>query len=353
MSYRSHQKLSRSGFTLIELLVAITIIGVLIALLLPAVQGAREAARRAHCTNNLKQLALALHNYHDVYGSLPIGSPRMFEPALASLVYTIPPTSGPIYSENQSVFVSLLGQLDQQPLYNAVNFSRNIFTPANFTISDTGVAVLWCPSDGTVSQRAATGGDSVTLPPYVYFSSYVVCTGTWFPEILMHYDNQTNVIAQINGVFNYDVAYPLAAVTDGLSQTFAFGETAHGLLSAADQQNWHWWADTSPGDTLFWTLYPMNPHRRIPNISDEFCEAFVSSASSFHPGGANFAFLDGSVRFVKETIDTWRFDPRTGFPLGVSKTSGGIYVLTPGTRFGVYQALSTRNGGEVISSDSF
>jgi prepilin-type N-terminal cleavage/methylation domain-containing protein/prepilin-type processing-associated H-X9-DG protein len=353
MSHRSHQKVSRSGFTLIELLVVITIIGVLIALLLPAVQGAREAARRAHCTNNLKQLALALHNYHDVYGSLPIGSPRMFEPALSSVVYTIPPTSGPIYSENQSVFVSLLGQLEQQPLYNAVNFSRSIYTAPNSTVFGTGIGTLWCPSDGTVSQRAATGGDSVTLPPYVYFSSYVVCTGTWFPEILQHYDNQPALKQQINGAFNYDVAYNFSAVTDGMSQTFAIGETAHGLLSDDDQLNWHWWADAVAGDTLFWTMYPLNPHRKVANVSDEYSEAFLSAASSFHPGGANFAFLDGSVRFVNENINSWSIDPTTGFPRGVSKTSGGIYVLAPGTRFGVYQALSTRNGSEVISSDSF
>ena len=353
MTNRLRRRVSRSGFTLIELLVVITIIGVLIGLLLPAVQSAREAARRVQCVNNLKQLVLALHNYHDIHGSLPIGSPRMFDPDLSSSIYTIPPTSGPIYGENQSVFVSLLGQLEQQPLYNAVNFSRSIYTAPNSTVFGTGIAALWCPSDGTVGQRGATGGDSVTFPPFDHFTSYVGCTGTWFPEILQHYDNQAAAKQQINGAFNYDVAYSFASVKDGLGQTFAFGETAHGLLSTDDQPWWHWWADAVTGDTLFWTLYPLNPHRKVANISDEYSEAFVSAASSFHPGGANFAFLDGSVRFVKDTIATWPFDPKTGFPRGVSKTSGGIYILAPGTQFGVYQALSTRAGGEVVDAASY
>ncbi len=354
MSALSCAPSSRRGFTLIELLVVIAIIAVLISLLLPAVQAAREAARRAQCTNNLKQLALAAHNYHDANGTFPIGSPRMFEPLSLGVVWTTPPTSGPIYAEDHSVFVSMLGQFEQEPLFNAVNFSRSIYAAVNYTIFGTGLQTLWCPSDAAITEKHTLASGSFEPGPFtVNHSSYAGCTGMYFPEILMHYDNQQAWKGQINGAFNYDVSYPMAAFTDGTSQTFLFGERAHGLLIPADQAWWHWWGDAVTGDTLFWTLYPLNPQRKIPNISGEWSEAYVSAASSFHPGGANFAFADGSTRFIKDTIDTWPFDPTSGFPKGVSKTSGGIYVLAPGTRPGVYQALSTRSGGEVVSADSY
>jgi prepilin-type processing-associated H-X9-DG protein len=247
----------------------------------------------------------------------------------------------------------MLGQLEQEPLFNAMNFSRSIYVSANFTVAATGIATLWCPSDPTVEEGNTIGAAFEPLQWKVRYASYAGCTGRFFPEILQHYDNQGPLKAKIDGAFNYDTSYAVSAFLDGTSMTFLFGERAHGMLSDADRTWWHWWSDSVTGDTLFWTLYPLNPHRKIPNISGEYSAAYISSASSFHPEGANFAFADGSVKFIKTSIDTWPFDPVSGYPVDVSITSGGIYVLGPNARPGVYQALSTRATRELISADSY
>src|SRR5262249_56266585 len=103
----------------------------------------------------------------------------------------------------------MLAQFEQQALFNAVNFSRNIYTRPNNTIFATGLATIWCPSNASVLTPSSTGVDSDYTPPRVSFTSYVGCTGTWFPEILQHYDNQSALKQQINGAFNYDTSYTL------------------------------------------------------------------------------------------------------------------------------------------------
>src|SRR3954453_16522761 len=135
MSGISSLQAPRRGFALIELLVVIAIIGVLVGLLLPAVQMAREAARRAQCVNNLKQLALGMHNYIDANGTLPMGMP------FRRLV------SSDEEWTNHSAFVALLPYIEQPPLYNAVNFNMNMACAPNNTIGAHGLSVLWCPSD--------------------------------------------------------------------------------------------------------------------------------------------------------------------------------------------------------------
>ena len=326
------------GFTLIELLVVIAIIAVLVGLLLPAVQSAREAARRMQCTNNLKQITLAAHNYSDVWGTLPPGG------------YLQSITTGSGLFESGSLFISLLAFLDQKPVYNAMNFDVNIFTAINATVSSTGINTLWCPSDAGVSApRTLPDGAFYDPGPFVmYYSSYAGNRGTWAHPVPPIKVNE-------NGpCISFDAA-PFASITDGLSQTIAFGEHLQSILSPDDQLWWHWWT-SGTGDTLFFTLYPMNPRRVMADASN-WCwggtTPYIVAASSQHPGGCNFAFMDGSVRFLKQTIDSWRNDPVTGLPPGIFCDSSGLVRVAPGTRFPVYQALSTRNGGEVIDSSSY
>src|SRR5262245_54972347 len=127
----------RAGFNLIELLVVIAVIGVLLSILLPGIQAAREAARRAQCTNSLKQLALGVHNYVDAAGTLPMGG-------LAQRVRDDPAEFFPFSS---SLFVAILPRLEQAAAFNALNFHFHTFDAANLTVDATGLSVLWCPSD--------------------------------------------------------------------------------------------------------------------------------------------------------------------------------------------------------------
>jgi prepilin-type processing-associated H-X9-DG protein len=119
---------------------------------------------------------------------------------------------------------------------------------------------------------------------------------------------------------------------------------------------WNWWADGDIGDTLFSTLYPLNPQRRIKDGSLPFTDSqyWVSSASSLHPGGANFAILDGSVRFIKDSIDCWAIDPSTNLPIGLSQGGNPVlYSWKADFHWGVYQKIATRNLYDVVSDDAW
>ena len=189
---------SRPGFTLIELLVVIAIIAVLISLLLPAVQTAREAARRGQCTNNLKQLALAALNYESANQTLPPGG------------FTRP-AAWPGSTWNFGPFPSMLSYLEQPAVFNAVNFDWNVFAGENLTIAGIGLSVLWCPSDASVSvlppadltrYPGAPSGDWKQA-----YSSYGGVVGAW--SLRLNVDNPTFALrkANMNGVI-YATAPP-------------------------------------------------------------------------------------------------------------------------------------------------
>src|SRR4051812_17218959 len=201
------------GFTLIELLVVIAVIAGLIALLLPAVQSAREAARRIQCTNNLKQLSLATAGYSEVNGCLPQGA------AYVDRIAAEPDSAGPFPSS--SPFVALLPYLEQRALFNAVNCDGYVLEPMNETACGTGLAVFCCPSDPTVGRRQTLADYDWGTGPWTFaYTSYAGNHGPWSVETRLA---DQRLLVQNPGVFHSRSAVRPAEVTDGLGQTIVFG----------------------------------------------------------------------------------------------------------------------------------
>jgi prepilin-type N-terminal cleavage/methylation domain-containing protein/prepilin-type processing-associated H-X9-DG protein len=336
---------SRRGFTLIELLVVIAIIAVLIGLLLPAVQAAREAARRIQCTNNLRQMGLAVHAYIASYDVLP--------PAGGVDTLGRSDGSGRV-PQNASVLLRLLNYLEQVPLYNAYNFNLpdvtgNSGVAANTTVMSTPVSTYFCPTD---PNPGSTGNIDGGFDARVTCSSYGINGGT----------NRQNYGGLVNGVAwwmggnpYYGSRVGLAAIVDGTSGTAAFSEWVKGsvgrgptartqVYSVATYRNGGPLADIdacrSAASVIwdekgeFWTLqdtgrggpyyHVMPPNQRSCSTAVDFgaVDSFIT-ASSLHPGGANLLLMDGSVRFIRD---------------GVAPA--------------LWQALGTRAGGEVVGSDA-
>jgi prepilin-type N-terminal cleavage/methylation domain-containing protein/prepilin-type processing-associated H-X9-DG protein len=334
------------GFTLIELLVVIAIIALLIGLLLPAVQAARGAARKLQCANNLKQLALAFHAYHDLHGIFA-----------TSFNYTSDarnPGAGP--TTGWGWRVSLLPFVEQQPLYSALNQNMSIWNAENTTVYDVALGVYTCPSDPAVNQRQTLpAGQNSPLYPgivYMHYSSYCASAGTWFQQVAVNDPTLQTRAANSNGVVFQMSQVSIAGITDGTSNTIMIGEWAYGKLTPLERILWHWWPGSTAGDATFTTLFPLNPDGKCQNTGNRFNSSWTGAAGSYHPGGANFAFCDGAVRFIKDTINTMPYNDDTCVATSVVY-DGTLYSVMPRSQFGIYQALSTRSGGEVMSGDSY
>jgi prepilin-type N-terminal cleavage/methylation domain-containing protein/prepilin-type processing-associated H-X9-DG protein len=321
----------RRGFTLIELLVVIAIIAVLIALLLPAVQAAREAARRAQCVNNLKQLGLALHNYHDSWNEIPPTATQIPNP-----------TTG---WNDFSMKARLLPYMEQSVLWNALNQSFKNSDVSNSTVSFTKVVGFLCPSDANAPN--ATWGNT-NYPNSIGVSQ--------MGQVLDGPADKMNQTAD-----GPDISF--ASVTDGLSNTAIFSEYVKGMnqggtvrglnviwqsgvaqptvygpavwtaVAAACQASTTYFEDVKGQRWINFTCgwggcysHIQTPNKKACYYTDgnQHQDHVVVGASSYHAGGVNVLLMDGSVKFVKDSINpvTW-------------------------------WAIATKAGGEVISSDAY
>ena len=280
----------RPGFTLIELLVVIAIIAVLIALLLPAVQACREAARRSQCVNNLMQLGIALKSYEGAFEVLPPG--------------VVNPT-GPIVNAPSGYHFNWIAQilpfLDQRAVANNLNFDAGVYDSANGTTRSVLLNVLLCPSSPGPT-RMATSGPGQNLSDQPALSSFAA----------NYSDAEVPIDTTNNGVFFLNSHIRYEDLADGSSQTLFIGEklTTGGELgwasgTSATLRNAGWKINGGAGGPIIPPPVPTNPAGGTPPVATPNPPAQslpVGGYSSRHPGGCNFTLGDGSVRFLKSTI---------------------------------------------------
>jgi prepilin-type N-terminal cleavage/methylation domain-containing protein/prepilin-type processing-associated H-X9-DG protein len=287
-------KRAQTGFTLVELLVVIAVIGILISLLLPAVQAAREAARRAQCANHLRQIALAFHHYHDTFQHLPMAS-----------LWPTPQQAGRFYSP----FTAVLPFVEQSPLRDLYDDRLPFDATVNQQVGAQRIQVYLCPSM-TLPRQVPNPTCGEWMAP----ASYMASTGSqsaWLRHngaIIRHTDGTTS----------------FASILDGTSTTFLLGEGDFGLRNyvftsgpcqGTLRGGFVHWVLGYPGAALGSTVGVFHSDRLVRGF-DEF-QTFRSD----HPSGAHFAMVDGSVHFLSRTTPKWLLDALA--------TRAGAEVLDP------------------------
>lgn len=314
----------RTAFTLVELLVVIAIIGILVALLLPAVQAAREAARRSQCVNNLKQIGLAIHNHHDVNGRMPIST---------SYPFILGDPSSPIAGRNTMWVAEILPQIEEQSHQDLFDFEKIWWQTPNRDAVAIPISSFLCPSDPVTSSPIADGrGDSG--PPHgprinassqtarMALSSYpgsigptspdgcdfcsdpAVCCrgasfGTWRDPALPPKPGPATPEDSSVGMFSrFPVGYRFGQVTDGLSRTVMVGETipTHNIFNGLFVLNF----------PLASMSVPLNASGEVTDDKGEYdglLWPYTNGFKSYHPGGANVCMGDASVQFFRDGVD--------------------------------------------------